>query len=491
MWEQYAGLLQGDYDPEAVVYGTHLGDADDLNKALTAGSAVDNPGVSPGEGFPLRTESLDSTLYVTTYSVKHAKFWRALAKDKAYNTVEEYNRLEAYGSGEAAFIGEGELPAEDDSTYSRNYTRIKYMGTTRRVTHQATVIRTAHGNAVAREQVNGTAWLIRELERSLFNGDEAMVPEQFDGLEKSLVSAYKNTRAEDDQLLGYADPINVIDKRGEPLSEADISDLAERVSTEPNWGEPSDLWIPPGVYKDLSKVMYPRARYDLPAPKDGKTGIVINTVATPFGDITLNSDLLMPTSTIISTEALTGAGKPGIRPAPPTVGVVTSPVYAGANTTYWGANDVGTYIWRVVAGSRHGRSAPVNTAAHSVAAGDTVQIPVTDNGPGTTYYDVYRTKAGGTSDTARHIMRVRKTGPSQTIVDMNRFLPGCQKGFMLTQAPDILKWKQLAPFTKISLAIVDLSVRWMQVLYGALQVQQPRKCGMFINVGQLDTGAVA
>ena len=38
-----------------------------LAKALMAGGAVGNPGTSPGEGFPLRTESLDSDLYVTTY----------------------------------------------------------------------------------------------------------------------------------------------------------------------------------------------------------------------------------------------------------------------------------------------------------------------------------------------------------------------------------------------------------------------------------------
>ena len=38
-----------------------------LAKALMAGSAVENPGTSPGEGFPLRTESLDDRMYVTTY----------------------------------------------------------------------------------------------------------------------------------------------------------------------------------------------------------------------------------------------------------------------------------------------------------------------------------------------------------------------------------------------------------------------------------------
>ena len=39
-----------------------------LAKALMAGAAIENPGTAPGEGFPLRTESLDDRMYVTTYT---------------------------------------------------------------------------------------------------------------------------------------------------------------------------------------------------------------------------------------------------------------------------------------------------------------------------------------------------------------------------------------------------------------------------------------
>ncbi len=44
-------------------YGTTSPDElADLKKALSAGQDVNDPGVSAGEGFPLRTESLESTL---------------------------------------------------------------------------------------------------------------------------------------------------------------------------------------------------------------------------------------------------------------------------------------------------------------------------------------------------------------------------------------------------------------------------------------------
>ncbi|MBT8428388.1 MAG: hypothetical protein KJN79_00605 [Gammaproteobacteria bacterium] len=39
-----------------------------VHKALSAGQSVSNPGASPGEGFPLRTEHLEARPKVTTYS---------------------------------------------------------------------------------------------------------------------------------------------------------------------------------------------------------------------------------------------------------------------------------------------------------------------------------------------------------------------------------------------------------------------------------------
>lgn len=463
-------------------------DIDALNKALVAGSSINNPGAAPGEGFPLRVESLDRTLFSTTYKAKDVKFWRALYKDTAYNTIEEFNRLDEYGSGDSIYIAEGDLPTEDDSLYSRQYTRIKFMGTTRRVTHVMSLLRAAHGNAVARESVNGTLFLLRQMERGLFIGDERHIPVQFDGLETLMMKSFDDTVAEDDQYLGYERELNVIDLRGEPLTEDHITDLTEQLVAEPNYGAPTDLWLPTGPTKDLSKILYPKERYDLPAPRDGRAGIAISTIVTPFGDIDLNPDIFIPDS---RKPTAAGVGKAAQRPAAPTLGAPTSPAYAGVNTTFWTAADEGDYFYKVVAGSRFGKSTPASSASVTVSAGDQVSIPVTDNGPDTTFYEVSRTGKDQALGEARVIFRVRRTGPSQTIVDLNRFLPNTSKGYMLTQTSEVLKWKQLAPFTKIPLATIDTSIRWMMVLYGALQLMKPKQTGMFINVGKLETGVNA
>jgi len=477
-------------DSDGVYSGVHsAGEVDALNKALAAGSDINNPGSSAGEGFPLRVESLDSTLFNVTYSADKIKFWKMIAKDPAYNTVEEFNRLEEYGSGDAIFIGEGDLPEEDDSTYSRQYTKIKFMGITRRVTHVMSTIRAAHGSAVARETVNGTLHLLRQIERNLFVGNEDYVPIQFDGIETLMAKAFGSSTAEDGQYLGYEDDTNVIDLRNEPLTEDVITDLTEQLVAEPNYGSPSDLWAPTGPVKDLSKIMYPKGRYDLDKPdKNGRVGIDVKGLRTPFGDIDINPNIFIPQSTVPQAS---GVGKASKRPLSPTVAAPTSPAYAGANTAYFTASDAGTYIYKVVAGSRYGKAAPTTSASIAVSSGDQVSIGVTDNGPDTSYYEVYRSDKDGTAATCRTIFRVPRTGNTQTIVDLNRFLPNTARCYLLSQSSEVFKWKQLAPFTKIPLATIDTSIRWMQVLYGALQLMKPRYCGMFINVGKLPTGANA
>jgi hypothetical protein len=492
-WRDYQGLSTMGDQVGALGGVASADEVSALNKALMAGQDINNPGTAPGVGFPLRLESLDSTLFNVTYQMKGAggrggiPFWASLYKDAATNTVEEFDQLVSYGSGNAVWMNEGALPAEDTSTYARNYTVIKYMGTVRRVSMVMGMLRSKFGDIMAREAVNGTMFLLRQLERTLFDGDENMMPVQMDGLEKLSTVAWGNTALDDGYVSGYESD-NVIDLRGNPLSEDHIADMVERLIAEPNYGRPSDLWLPPGPVKDLSKIMYPKERYDLPAPKGGMAGISIQGVSTPFGNIKLQNDIFIPDST---TANAAGVGQTATRPNPPVLGAITTPAYAGTNTTYWGAADAGTYIYQVVACSALGKSAPVTSGGITVAALDQVSIPVTDGGNGTTYYEIYRSDLGGTAATCRFIMKVASAGALTTLVDLNRFLPNCSKGYMLSGGSEVMKIKQLAPFTKVPLATIDTSVRWAQILLLALQIQKPLHNGIFINIGKLPTGAFA
>ena len=240
--------------------------------------------------------------------------------------------------------------------------------------------------------------------------------------------------------------------------------------------------------KDISKTMYPKERVNLPAPNKGVAGVAIESILTPFGTINLNPNIFIPQS---STPNAEGLGKAALRAVAPTISSASAAAYGGSNTNHWAAADAGDYYYKVVAVNKYGKSTPVTSAAVTVAADDVVSLVIADNGADTLYYEVSRSTKDGAASTCKLIASVPRTAASQTWKDLNRFLPGTYRGYMLTQSSEVLKWKQLAPLLKLPLAQVDSSIRWMQLLYGALQVMAPKKCGMIINIGNLETGAYA
>jgi hypothetical protein len=149
-------------------------DVSELSKALEAGYQVTNQ----TGGSALRVESLEASLKVVTYTNHHIKFWKKIPKSPAYSTVEEYNQLVSYGPSSFAFTQEGELPPATDTSYARRTQLVKFLGTTREVTHPATLVHPAHGDIIALENQNGILWLLERVETALFTADSSL---SFDG----------------------------------------------------------------------------------------------------------------------------------------------------------------------------------------------------------------------------------------------------------------------------------------------------------------------
>lgn len=459
-WRDYQGL-DG--------FGTTVSaDVADLRKALTAGQDINNPGTSAGEGFPLRVESLENTLKVITYKLDDVRLWQAISKLPAYNTVEEHNRLESYGSGIAAFIDEGDLPEEDDSTYSRQYTVIKYLATTRKVTHVMSLVRPAHGNVIAQETVNGTAWLLKQLERALFLGDSTMIPVEFDGLKRLISTGAPNTS------------LNIVDLRGKPLSEQLLNDGALIVKSEPNYGKATDLYCADGAYADLAKGFYPSERFNIPTAgwNNGMVGLNIQGFYSQFGPLRFNPDVFLQFGALAGAAAGTTSKIPGA----PTESV--APAAASDALSEFIASDAGTYIYKANAVNRYGRSATVTLTSVAVVAGDKVTFTLADGSPVGTAFEIFRTVADGAVATAALMTRVARSGATTAVTDYNSDLPGTSQAFLIQQNLEFFSFKQLCPMVKIPLSTVDTSIRWMQTLYGALTLYAPGKGLMYKNVGR-------
>jgi hypothetical protein len=467
-WKDYEGV-EG--------FGVTTGDeVSELNKALEAGAEINPPGPpwAAGEGFALRTESLEATLRVTTYRMEHVVLWRQVGKIAAYNTIEEHNILSSYSDNpDTGWIAEGDLPEGADSTYERHYATIKYIGTTRRVTHPMTLVRPAHGNVVAQETVNGTMKLLRIVERALFYGDSSLSSLQFDGFVKLMEDNSPAT--------------NIVDLRGRPLSEDVLMDAALTIFDLPNVGIPTDLYLNPKTKTDLIKAFFPKARYDqFEKSSDGMIGLDIRGFMSPAGPVRFQGDVF-----INDGGAATGAmGDAAKRPGSPTPGAVTTPVDAASQ---FEAEDAGDYYYTAQAINRYGRSAAVDVVAGptavTVAAGDKVTFTLTPGAGGDVdWYEIFRTKKDGASGTERLILRVPNAAGAgaQTIDDFNANLPGTTIACLFQQNLESMSVKQLAPMVKIPLATVDTSVRWAQVIYMVPVMYAYGKNLLFKNIGRAE-----
>tara|TARA_X000001388_G_scaffold5635_1_gene3663 strand:- start:5228 stop:6781 length:1554 start_codon:yes stop_codon:yes gene_type:complete len=486
------------------------GDVDALNKALDAGSQIDRPAAATaGDGFSLRVESLEQTLKNTTFRMEHIRLWKNLPKIPAYNTVEEYNQIQSYSNNQfSSFVTEGQLPVSTDATYRRQYAKIKFMGTQRSVSHVMSMVKPAHGNVIAQETIAGTMYLLEQLERHLFTGDSTMTAVnvasqaeglEFDGLER-LISGSETSLSD-----------HIIDLRGAPLTEDNIIDGALTISDAPAFGRPTHLFLNPKAHSDLAKSFFPKARYDVFQKQDnGIAGMTLGGVTTQAGVVALEPDVFLDEGPLVpgtaAADAIGTSSSAGVAWTSPTVGAVTTPVNAKSQfLAGTGDHDAGNYVYRVRAVNEFGASAGVDVnggAAFAVAAGDEVTFTITAGGATIPrYYEIFRSKRGGTA--LFYIGRVQNNGAggtgAVTFQDFNGVnistaagdncnatlrLPQSSNGFMLQVDPSNISFAQLAPMVKIPLATVDSSIRWMQLLYGAMKLYTPRHNVIYKNIGR-------
>lgn len=460
-----------DYDGVEGFGTTNQMDVDDLNKALTAGQEQNPPGsVVAGDGFALRVESLEQTLKNTTYKMQHIRFWKAIPKIAAYNTVEEHNELSSYGENpDGGWIDEGDLPESDDSSYERKFAVVKYLGTTRKVTHVMSLIRPAHGNVIASETVNGTMHLLRILERALYYGDSSLSSLQFDGFEKLMND--------------NAPATNVIDLRGLPLSEDILTDACLVAQDAPNYGQVTHCHLNPKAKADLAKTFFPKERHNTLTDKGGMVGLDIKGFTSPAGDVVFEPNVFVTDGGGPTAAAVGDASK---RPAAPSISTgVTATSDALSQFT---ADDAGNYFLKIVAVNRYGRSAAiqVDVSTLAVVAGDKITFGVTPASADTGWFEVYRTPKNGIVGTERLILRIPNAAGAgaTTVNDYNDKIPGTTSGFLFQQNLESLSFKQLAPMVKIPLATIDSSIRWMQLIYGVPVLYTPGKNVLLKNIGR-------
>lgn len=464
--------------------GTNFGagtsaDVEELNKALTAGyGRGGDTDTGTNLGAPLRVESLEQTLKVITFNERHVVFWRDIPKIPAFNTVEEFNQLTSYGSTGGYFVPEGVAPNESDSTYVRKTVQVKYVGSLRKVSHQMTLVRPAHGDVIALETLNGTREILRTVEKALFKGDSACVSQEWDGIEAQFYTGIGTDQVD----------TNIVDMRGAALSEEVLNEGANIVIQ--NYGFPTKLYCGYDAMTDLNKAYLSAAgkeRVMVGQPNNGTSGFNLQGFQTAGGAFGFS-----PSVFITAGEAAPAAASGSSGGSLPSNSGVTVDAVAASDTDPNNAfitADAATYYYWIALENRFGVQAATNSATTAsnaaVTSGKKVTLTIAGmSGTTATAVRIYRSKTNVQS-AAKLVRRIPVVaGASMTWVDRNLFIPGTSTAYLLQVDLDVMSWKQLAPFTKIPLATVDPSIRWMQLLYGTPTLYAPRKIVVYRNIGR-------
>jgi hypothetical protein len=130
----------------------------------------------------------------------------------------------------------------------------------------------------------------------------------------------------------------------------------------------------------------------------------------------------------------------------------------------------------------HGESAPFTVSSGAVAAGDAIVLSsITGASADVKFIRLYRSAAGGAAGTERFVANYKL---ATSIRDIGAKQPGLGEAFLLDMGAETMRFKQLAPLSKINFAIVTTALEFAIALYGSLFVYAPRFNVFFKNLGK-------
>lgn len=449
----------------------------EIIKALQVGQ----PGIAPGNGGSLVPQDLSPTITTLTNTMDDIVFYKSLPQTQAQSMVYEYNVRNSYGSNSpnSVFMQEVDVPLDDSASYTKGILPLKYIGKRGYVSDAARLVN-AIVDLETEAVMNTSMATIRDIESLLYNGNSALNPMAFDGLET--------------QILAKSPASNILDAHGGDLTFDMTSNLAAVLTDTPNFAHPTTLHMNKSVRSVYTRSFYPTARMGLADPnartvnfqfagqKDDQAefdyvgSAFINTGAT--GNINPNQDFTQSPS------------------APTFTAPANAPAGAGQVSSFL-ASDAGQYLYWVQAENKFGRSAlvPVNTTPLSVNAGDVVTFTVTMGGSvKPDFFIIYRTDKTGAAKTRGEIARVGNVigaqGPAAvSVIDGNAKMPGTTNAYLLEYREEVISWVRLLSLAKIDLAKVRTAKEYYVYAIGALLIKAPTKVGMIKNIRKPSFGA--
>jgi hypothetical protein len=468
------------------VQGFGLGDMQDVQAINKALEGIGSPGeMMAGQTWgssnygttgaqSLRVESLDSSLKVITFTDKHINFWKDIPKTPAYSTVEEYNQLTSYGTQTGGFVGEGELPYQTNSDYARRAALVKFVGTTRSVSHPLTLVRTMVPDVIAQENSNGIMWMLRQIENAMFWGRD-----------KGRNSAEYVEWAGMDKMI--ADSGNTYDLRNTSFATTPfttiVNDLAQTVVD--NFGFPTDIYLPFPVLAKINEEFAGTAaqRVILPtATGNTQVNINIDSLMTQAGRVNLKPTFFLQKTRVAPTAAAL------LKSDEMPLGSVTVTMSAAGTPATGYSVAAGDYTASFTLRNKYGETVSKACAGGTIttSGSNTLRFAVSGvdaNANTAQFMDIFITQVNDAAGVKYWVQSIPLASTADANYDYDGIrMPNTYTGFIGQMTPDVLTFRQLAPLVKMDLATVAPAYKWMILLYGVPVIFAPLKWTRVINI---------
>ena len=402
-----------------------------LVKALEAGSY----NVAPSQlvqGPALQMEDLSPVMHNVTFDDQHIKLQKMIKVDACKSTLAQFNRQLSYGIFGGGAQQEGNVGQEETSEFVRLTVPMCYYSHTRRVTIASTMVATLDGvKSDERAAADAAKKLAGDIEFDLFRGKAdfsnagvfdgnplatAELPNML-GLDAQIRLSDAQRNAQDLMFSEYGSDDSVVIAGGSTLSQENIEDSSVRSAL--NFGSADRLIVDPKVLSNYNKTQLLNQRVVLAGSPQDASGTDLRRQWVSGGIVSIEA-----------TQFLRGKAKPAApRSSGPSAPASVAGVAGGASTGSLGA---GTYQYYVCSVNEIGESPrTVETGGVLVVALDSVTLTIAHPASGTVrYFNVYRSAAGGSVDSARFIGRVKAAAATPTLfVDLGNKQPGFVTGY--------------------------------------------------------------
>lgn len=448
-----------------------------LVKALEVGSYNAAP-EALSQGAALQVEDLSPVMQNVSFEDSHIKLQKMLSVKDAKSQLIQFNRQLDYGIFGGSAQYEGGVGEEDTSNYVRAVVPMSYYSTTRRVSVAANMIGAFDGvKAEDRAASDAALKLAGDIEFDMFRGQcdfseagfftgnplaIADLPNMV-GVDAQIRMSDSMSNTQDLMFAEYGSDQTVVLSADGTLTQSIIEDAAVRSAM--NHGSADKLCLDPVSLSAYNKIAHAKERIVLAGAATTKTGAELRQQWTSSALVSLEPSRFLSGKT---------------KPARARAGSLAAPsITAAAATDSNSVLAAGVYAYYVTAVNERGESMPSAPVSQAVATGEKATVTITNNGA--KYYNVYRSSAGGTAASAKFIGKVKSAGGASTaFTDLGLRSPGAVTGFLMqTNTWGI---HQLSPYSRLKMAINDLSLPEAHFRFLCLAGYQPRKNVLIDNI---------